>query len=279
MIKVLIISNDDFETHSLLYAVNNLEISFDDIDVVDSCKDAILKMSEIVPDILIMNVDTSDTQWLEVMGVARKVNRFVQAVIITSYDQFDHISDMNVPNVRDYLLKPLSISAVSEVVTKFVKETMGYKEHVILKTNMQEKYESAIEALENVKNMYDSFVSQDLNSKQQSALYKVDSYIKRNYDKNITLQKLSGELNENRNMITRLFKGANGNTFNEILLNVRVMKACDLIMNSDMMIGEVANAVGYSDACYFSKRFKSIMGISPTDYRKAAVSRSEEYVR
>jgi two-component system response regulator YesN len=47
-----------------------------------------------------------------------------------------------------------------------------------------------------------------------------------------------------------------------------MQEACRLLARPDLLIKEVAYRVGFEDANYFSRRFKSVVGTSPTAYRK-----------
>jgi two-component system response regulator YesN len=44
---------------------------------------------------------------------------------------------------------------------------------------------------------------------------------------------------------------------------------------TDLQIQEVALKVGFSDMCYFSRRFKQLMKVSPRDYRNGSVFAKE----
>lgn len=45
-------------------------------------------------------------------------------------------------------------------------------------------------------------------------------------------------------------------------------RACHLLRSTLMSVGETADALGFSDMLYFSKKFRAYTGVSPTDYRK-----------
>lgn len=46
-----------------------------------------------------------------------------------------------------------------------------------------------------------------------------------------------------------------------------MQRAEELIVNSKMGLSQVAYAVGFSDPKYFSKCFKKMVGMSPSEYR------------
>jgi YesN/AraC family two-component response regulator len=52
------------------------------------------------------------------------------------------------------------------------------------------------------------------------------------------------------------------------LINFRINKACNLMKNPNLSIGEISRSVGYDDPFLFSKMFKKIKGIPPRIYRK-----------
>jgi two-component system, response regulator YesN len=65
-----------------------------------------------------------------------------------------------------------------------------------------------------------------------------------------------------------IFKKETGITYINYLTNIRVEKAKDLLLNSDLKVYEVAYEVGYDNPTYFSTLFKKLTGISPFDYKK-----------
>lgn len=65
-----------------------------------------------------------------------------------------------------------------------------------------------------------------------------------------------------------VFRRDKGMTMQQFHTNMRINTACRLLKSTLMPIGEIAEAVGYSDALYFSRRFHAAMGISPTEYRR-----------
>ena len=51
------------------------------------------------------------------------------------------------------------------------------------------------------------------------------------------------------------------------LLNLRVDLAKAMLINTELPINEICSRVGYSDQNYFSKLFKHVTGLTPTQYR------------
>lgn len=73
-----------------------------------------------------------------------------------------------------------------------------------------------------------------------------------------------------RDYIRSHFKKITNKTPTDFLTDVRINHACFLInaYKSTIPLSEIALQCGYSDYIYFSRSFKSVMGISPKEYRK-----------
>lgn len=94
-------------------------------------------------------------------------------------------------------------------------------------------------------------------------------YIHENYTEKIQvpyLAKLEGL--SNSRYIT-LFSKETGKTPSEYILELRLQRACDLLLSTDIGIGPIGASSGYKDQYFFSKIFKKHIGVSPQEYRKA----------
>ena len=67
----------------------------------------------------------------------------------------------------------------------------------------------------------------------------------------------------------RKFKSVTGKTCNEFIAERRMSEAMRLLSRGDLMVKEVAYRVGFEDPNYFSRRFRRVVGKSPTSYRRS----------
>lgn len=104
-------------------------------------------------------------------------------------------------------------------------------------------------------------------SKRDAYIIKALEFIEMNYSRNITIDSISKTVGLNRSYLTSIFKSIMGITLQEYLIEYRIRKACELLPNKDLSIGNISRSVGYTDPLYFSKIFKQIKGITPTEYR------------
>ena len=93
-------------------------------------------------------------------------------------------------------------------------------------------------------------------------------YFNEHYNEPISIQ----ESAESRNMsvcyFQRNFKQIVNHTPMQYLLTIRVNNAASLLETTDYSMAEISAIVGYEDPLYFSRVFRKLKGMSPSDYRK-----------
>jgi len=92
--------------------------------------------------------------------------------------------------------------------------------------------------------------------------------IRERYDTALKVSDLARELGFNEAYLSTLFKKETGETIMDLIIRLRMEKARSLLKEPGVKVYEVSEAVGYSDANYFSKLFKKIEGILPQEYHK-----------
>lgn len=97
-------------------------------------------------------------------------------------------------------------------------------------------------------------------------IQEISDYIRKNY-RDVSLSDISRHFHLNREHISRRFKQEFGITIVNYVSQIRIEKAKVLLLNPHLKIAEVGSTVGYDDEKYFSRVFKKVTGLSPTDYR------------
>lgn len=101
------------------------------------------------------------------------------------------------------------------------------------------------------------------------AIQKILLYIDEHYSRQLTLTEVARQFHFNPSYLSNYFALHNKEGFNEYLNRVRIEKACLLLKeNAGLSISEISSLVGYSDHSYFTRVFRKLMGISPSQYRK-----------
>ena len=94
------------------------------------------------------------------------------------------------------------------------------------------------------------------------------------YLEKLSLASISREMHIGRTKLCTLAKElSGGKTLSYLIAQRRINAAKRMLMQSNLPISAVAEAVGISDYNYFSKVFRSITGTTPTAFRKDSRSR------
>lgn len=70
-----------------------------------------------------------------------------------------------------------------------------------------------------------------------------------------------------------VFKKATGFPPMAFFIRLRMQRACQLLESSQLSVREVADLLGYEDPFYFSRVFRSVNGLAPSDYRTIGAAR------
>ena len=93
-------------------------------------------------------------------------------------------------------------------------------------------------------------------------------YIHANYTEKIKIPYLAQLEGLSNSRYITLFSKEMGKTPSEYILDLRLNRACDLLLTTDMEISAIGTLSGYSDQYFFSKIFKKHIGIPPGQYRR-----------
>lgn len=97
---------------------------------------------------------------------------------------------------------------------------------------------------------------------------KVTEYIHENFSHQISLQMIASELYLSYSYLSTYFNKNYDVGFNDYLNQVRIKKAKEYLLDKDVQIAYVSHMVGYSSQGYFTKVFKKLVGMTPSQYRK-----------
>ena len=88
---------------------------------------------------------------------------------------------------------------------------------------------------------------------------RITDYLEQNLEQNVSLD-----------MLAHLIKKNTGQSFSELLLDLRLKKSMELLRLTDMRINDIAAKAGYNDVSYFISIFKKCTGVTPKEWRSLA---------
>ncbi|MBQ4119360.1 MAG: helix-turn-helix transcriptional regulator [Clostridia bacterium] len=100
-----------------------------------------------------------------------------------------------------------------------------------------------------------------------TTLQSVLNYCTKNFSNDLTLDILAEDLHISKFHISHLLNQKLGISFSAYLNNIRVHKACSLLNNSQNKISDISEEVGFGSIRSFNRAFKSVMNMTPIEYR------------
>ena len=96
----------------------------------------------------------------------------------------------------------------------------------------------------------------------------VEQYIRRHYMEGLSLDILADKVYLTPHYLSSIFSQEKGIGINRYIKNVRMEKARELLLGTNMKISDICRMVGYSNLSYFCKAFRNEYGITPEKYRE-----------
>lgn len=234
--KTIVIVEDEFRIRQgLSKLINKVDMGCRVVGEAENGYEGLKMIRDMEPDIVMTDIQMPKYTGLEMIEKSKEMGASCVFVILSGYADFEYARQAIRLGVKEYLLKPATISDVKELLLKL---TGNKKEELI----HEEKEDYSII----VKRMID--------------------IVEENYGMRLGLDTFAEKFRLTPEYISNLFAKEMGMTFSNYLKRVRIEKAKELILTTDMKIYEVACSVGYPDQKYFSKVFKEYTGTSAKQF-------------
>jgi len=92
-------------------------------------------------------------------------------------------------------------------------------------------------------------------------------YMREHMGKPISLSSLALELCVSVSTLKKAFQKESGGGVNKYYIDMKLQAACEMLCESELSVGEIAEKLGFCSQFYFSELFKSRYSLSPTAYR------------
>lgn len=115
---------------------------------------------------------------------------------------------------------------------------------------------SAYRSSQNVRRLRDFYIKEAL------------SFIESNFQRDITIEEIAAFCGLNRSYFGKVFRETMGESPQAFLLHYRMTRAAQLLKETRLSVGEIAQQVSYDNQLHFSRAFKNVHGVSPREYRQ-----------
>lgn len=173
----------------------------------------------------------------------------------------------------DYFCKHIGFSPSSPVFTPNDPQNIAHLFATVIEISMNKHYsENSPKSVAALLNLFiglyeDKTIYIPESNKQTIKLQKVIDYIQTNfYDSKLSLQSIANHAYFNKTYLCRIFKQTYGISPQLYIINLRMQKAKEMMRYSSFNVSDIALAVGYKSPYYFSKEFKRLFSITPSQY-------------
>jgi AraC family transcriptional regulator len=99
-------------------------------------------------------------------------------------------------------------------------------------------------------------------------LRRIKEFLDANISKEIGISELASLVGLSQFHFIRAFKSSVGRSPYQYVLSERISVAKEMLSKGDLSIGDVALAVGFSDASQLNRVFRKLIGVTPTAFRR-----------
>ncbi len=130
----------------------------------------------------------------------------------------------------------------------------------------------ALDRLRAILNKVVMLLEENSRSRNSLAIADAIEYINEHYmDHRLSLDDVAKHVHMSPCYFSVIFKRETCDVFTDYLIRLRIKKSIEMMHNTDMKVYEIAIAVGYDTASYYSTAFKKETGYSPREYKKIFV--------
>lgn len=169
-------------------------------------------------------------------------NTDIIVIFFSAYQDFEYARSAIINRVFDYLIKPM-------------------------------KYDAMVACLERIRLILDERKKEGSAASEPSAVppsmpETVKRYIEENY-RTATLEEAALLVHFSPSYLSSVFKTAAGIGFTDYLLEVRMKKAKELLVQGTLRLYEIADAIGYLSPKNLTRNFKDYYGMTPQEFRSS----------
>ncbi|MBS6764970.1 MAG: response regulator [Clostridium sp.] len=246
----LLIADDEKIIRQGLMEVDWKSIGIEKVECVSSGTVALQIIAEDCPDVILADICMPGFSGLELAKFIDEKKYKCKVILLTGYEKFSYAKEAIRYHAFEYLMKPANVNEIL---------------HTVQRAIIQLQSEAGYQLYEQSQNEYKTVSEQQGNKIIQSIIL----FLEQNYMNDITLQQCAEYAHISAAYCSRLIKKETSYNFTFLLNMMRMIKAAELISQTEYRIFEICDKVGISDQRYFSKQFKKMFGKTPLEYRRS----------
>lgn len=244
-VSILILDDEHFVCENIKLKLERLSYKVEYVTTLtNSVKQACLLVKDHDYDVIFTDIKMPFINGLSFIRMLREEYEYKGKIFVVSgHDDFSYVRTAFKNGADDYLLKPISISALDEKLQKFTKD-LG---------NKIDKNEDKNTAT----------IARHHNIVEYAIEYIQDNY----FNPDLDMNEVASHISVSYSHFSNLFRKETSTSFPSYLKNIRIQKSIELLADPCMNISDICYKVGFKYPQQFSRAFKSVTGVYPTQYR------------
>ncbi|MFA6086779.1 two-component regulator propeller domain-containing protein [Mucilaginibacter sp.] len=245
--KAILIIDDDTEIRH--YIKSLLEPQYVIYDAADGDKGLVIAREK-VPDLIICDVMMPGLNGIELCAIIKQdpLLSYIPMILLTaSSSPAGKLKGLE-SGADDYISKPFEKDILIARVANLLQ----------IRRNLQRYFYSAV-TLKST----NVAISEEYKQFLEKCIEVVEKHLT---DHNFNINMLASEIGMSRSNLFRKVKSLSGHSINSFIRYIRLRKAAELLIQSDMNINEVALETGFNNIKYFRTQFFKLFGANPSDF-------------
>ena len=237
--KILIAEDEFHIRNGLLHLIPTISPAYQIAGLASDGREGFEIARELEPDVVITDIKMPKIDGLEMIEKIENLGLRPAFLVLSGYAEFEYARTAIRLGVNDYLLKPISVEALTKALKRIESEFSD--------VSSKEKYAKP-------ERKYSPVVGDMVKT------------IHRDYGKHLCLEFFSEKYKMTPEYLSTLFAKETSMTFSNYLKSIRLEKAKELLDTTNLKIYEIACRVGYTEPKYFSKVFRKYVGVTAKRY-------------
>lgn len=225
-------------------------------------------------DIFFVNSGDLHTMYAQA-GKSTLYNAVVFDLSFLSFQMYDYVQSRYLASLLSGKLRfPEKLSAdhpFTPVLGSFLQNILSLNDQ----RNAHYQFETKLSLLSLIMTMFreglfvrESERSKKISREQVSQIKDILTYVQEHYQEKILLEDIACFLHLSPKYFSRYFKKQFGHSFTEYVNSYRVERSLSMLEDKNYSISETALQNGFESLSYYVKVFRSVMGMTPGEYRK-----------
>lgn len=257
--KTILIIEDDAATRNLFLNILEAE-GFETISAENGLV-GIEQAQKYLPDLVICDITMPDIDGYGVLNTLRQdpLTAIIPFIFLTGSGTKACIRKGMELGADDYLTKPSTVEELLKAIAiRLEKQALLRSWYATSSRDMSASLPKNTTSSATCESFFPSIPQ----------LKEVFDYIEANYHQGITLSNVALAVGYSPAYLTSRVAKQTGETINGWIVRRKMAAARPLLRDTDQTIEQIATALGYQNACHFSRQFRQYHGLPPKTWRK-----------